>query len=161
MFPTHRPLCGAAPQNKTKRHKLIVWRKTNKKHVNFRSTCPAPSVDDRNGGKLTRWGHHTLLPCLWETLALLFYCNIIIVLVSHAMLCSGPGFPIMSTCGALRRLLRYDLPKLFTSIVVVPERSLRSLLRKHSLRSSETALSIKKVLNRLVRDRFSISCACT
>ena len=44
---------------------------------------------------------------------------------------SGPGFPITSTLSELRRLLRLDFSKLFSAIGVVPERSLRILLRKH------------------------------
>ena len=72
VFPTHRPLCGSAPQNKTERHKLIVWRKTNKtrkplEHASLTWTSRR-SERGKNRGKLTKRGHHTLLPGLWETL---------------------------------------------------------------------------------------------
>ena len=73
----------------------------------------------------------------------------------------GPGFPITSTLSTLQWLLSLHLSKLFTSIGMVPVRSLKRLLRKHSLCRSYTALSRKKVLKSIAQSSiFHFMCRC-
>ena len=64
VFPTHRPLCGAAPLFDW----LIDWL-IDRNAVAWTESDPLYKLrGSLKRGPKSSWGHHTLLPGLWETL---------------------------------------------------------------------------------------------